>query len=400
VAEQLRRPEVRGSIAPGQRVAIGVGSRGIGRLAEITAALVSELRALGAEPFVIPAMGSHGGATAEGQREVLARLGVTERVVGAPVVSDMAVDEIGRTDDGIPVQVDRQALRADAVVFVARVKPHTAFRGQYESGLAKMVAIGLGKQAGAASCHAAGFGDMARRIPLLAGLTIARTAVRFGLAVLENAYDRPYRILAVPAARILADEPALLDEARQAMPRIPFDQLDVLLIDQIGKNVSGDGADPNITGRYPTPYASGGPAVAKQVVLGLTAESEGNANGIGTADFTTVRAATQADLGQTYPNGLTSTVVGPTALPMILPSDRLALQAGLLTCNAVGRAPRVMRIADTLTLGEFQVSASLLDEVAAHRQLEALGPAEPLPFDAEGNLRDLGRPERRAVAAG
>ena len=398
VVEQVRRPEVRGSIAPGQRVAIGVGSRGIGRLAEITAALVRELRALGAEPFVIPAMGSHGGATADGQREVLARLGVTEALVGAPVLSDMATDQIGQTDDGIPVRVDRQALRADAIVFVARVKPHTAFRGSYESGLAKMVAIGLGKQAGAASCHAAGFGDMARRIPLLAGLTIARTGLRFGLAVLENAYDRPYRILAVPADRILAEEPALLDQARQAMPRVPFDQLDVLLIDRIGKNVSGDGADPNITGRYPTPFAAGGPEVAKQVVLSLTAESEGNANGIGTADFTTVRAVTQADLGQTYPNGLTSTVVGPTALPMILPSDRLALQAGLLTCNAVGRAPRVMRIADTLTLGEFEVSASLLDEVAAHPHLAALAPAEPPPFDAEGNLRDLGQPGRQPVA--
>jgi hypothetical protein len=312
----------------------------------------------------------------------------------------MTTEEIGRTDDGIAVRVDRHALQADAIVFVARVKPHTAFRGQYESGLAKMVAIGLGKQEGAASCHAAGFGDMARRIPLLAGLTIARTGLRFGLAVLENAYDRPYRILAVPAGRILADEPALLDEAREAMPRVPFDRLDVLLIDRIGKNVSGDGADPNITGRYPTPFASGGPAVAKQVVLSLTEQSEGNANGIGTADFTTVRAVAQADLGQTYPNGLTSTVVGPTALPMILPSDRLALQAGLLTCNAVGRAPRVMRIADTLTLGEFQVSASLLEEVAAHPHLQALGPAEPLSFEADGSLVDLGRPGRRAVVAG
>jgi hypothetical protein len=400
VAEEMRRPEIGESIRPGQRVAIGVGSRGVARVAEITAALVKELRVLGADPFVIPAMGSHGGATADGQREVLARLGVTEEAVGAPIVSDMTTEEIGRTDDGIAVRVDRHALRADAIVFVARVKPHTAFRGQYESGLAKMVAIGLGKQEGAASCHAAGFGDMARRIPLLAGLTIARTGLKFGIAVLENAYDQPYRILAVPAARILPDEPKLLDQAKAAMPRVPFDKLDVLLIDQIGKNVSGDGADPNITGRYPTPYASGGPVVAKQIVLSITPESEGNANGIGTADITTVRAVTQTDLGQTYPNGLTSTVVGPTALPMILPSDRMALQAGLLTCNAVGRAPRVMRIADTLKLGEFQVSVSLLEEVAAHPNLEVLGPAEPLPFDAAGDLRDLGRPGRLVAAGG
>jgi hypothetical protein len=398
VAAALRRPEVQGLVRPGERIAIGVGSRGIARLAEMVAALVQELRRAGAEPFVVPAMGSHGGATAEGQREVLAHLGVTEERVGAPVVSDMTTEEVGRTPDGIPVRLDREALRADGIVFVARVKPHTAFRGAYESGLAKMVAIGLGKQAGAAACHAAGFGDMARRVPALAMVALARAPIRFGLAVLENAHDQPYKVLAVPAARLLADEPALLDEAREAMPSVPFEQLDVLVIDQIGKNISGDGADPNITGRYPTPFASGGPRVTKQVVLDLTAETDGNANGIGTADFTTVRAAGKMDFGQTYPNGLTSTVVSPVALPMILPSDRLALQAALLTCNAVGRAPRLLRIASTLRLDEFAVSASLLEEVRGHPALEvAGGPAAPA-FDAAGNLDDLGAPGSRLPA--
>jgi len=165
VAAQLRRSEIAEIIKPGQRIAIGVGSRGIARLAEIVTALVRELKALGTDPFVIPAMGSHGGATADGQRDVLARLGVTPEAIGAPVISDMTTEEIGRTDDGIAVRVDRSALAAAGIVFVARVKPHTAFRGDYESGLAKMIAIGLGKQAGAAACHAAGFGDMARRVP-------------------------------------------------------------------------------------------------------------------------------------------------------------------------------------------------------------------------------------------
>jgi hypothetical protein len=321
--------------------------------------------------------------------EVLARLGVTEASVGAPVVSDMATEEVGRTDDGIAVRLDRQALRADGIVFVARVKPHTAFRGPYESGLAKMIAIGLGKQEGAAACHAAGFGDMARRVPALAAVAIGQAPIRFGLAVLENAYDQPFRVAAVPAARVLAEEPSLLDEAKAAMPRVPFEQLDVMVIDEIGKNISGDGADPNITGRYPTPFASGGPRVAKQVVLDLTPETEGNANGIGTADFTTVRAAGKMDLGQTYPNGLTSTVVGPTALPMVLPSDRLALAAAVLTCNAVGRAPRVMRIVNTLRLGEFAVSTALLDEVREHPHLDLLSDPRPLAFDDHGDLRDL-----------
>ena len=194
VAEQLRRPEVRGLVTSGQRIAIGVGSRGIGRLPEIVAALVAELRSLGAEPFIIPTMGSHGGATADGQREVLAHLGVTEASAGAPIVSQMETAEVGRTADGIAVRLDQQALTADGIVFVGRIKPHTAFRGPYESGLAKMIAIGLGKQAGAAACHAAGFGDMGRRVPLLAEVAIAKAPIRFGLAVLENAHDRPYRL--------------------------------------------------------------------------------------------------------------------------------------------------------------------------------------------------------------
>jgi hypothetical protein len=396
VAAQIRRSEIAATIRPGQRIAIGVGSRGVARLAEIVRALVGELKALGAEPFVIPTMGSHGGATAEGQREVLARFGVTPDGVGAPVISDMATEEIGRTADGIAARIDRQALAADGIVFVARVKPHTAFRGSYESGLAKMVAIGLGKQAGAAACHAAGFRDMARRVPLLAEILLARAPIRFGLAVVENALDQPYKIVAVPAGQILADEPGLLQEAKAAMPRIPFDQLDVLVIDQIGKDVSGDGADPNITGRYPTAYASGGPEVTKQLILDLTDETNGNANGIGTADFTTVRAASKISLGATYPNGLTSTVVGPVALPMILPNDRLAIAAAVLTCNAVDRGPRLLRIANTLRLGEFMVTPELLDEVKANPSLELVSELEPLPFDDDGNLRDLGSPGVRS----
>ncbi|HVA90702.1 MAG TPA: lactate racemase domain-containing protein [Chloroflexota bacterium] len=392
VAEQVRRPEVGGAIKPDQRVAIGVGSRGVAQVAEITAALVRALRGLGAEPFVIPTMGSHGGATAEGQREVLTHLGVTEKRVGAPVYSSMETVEIGRTVDGISVRLDRYALGADHIVFVGRVKPHTAFRGPYESGLAKMIAIGLGKQSGAAACHAAGFGDMGRRVPLIAEVVLANAPICFGLAVLENAYDQPYKILAVPGDRILADEPALLAEAKAAMPSLPFAELDVLVIDQLGKNISGDGADPNITGRYATPFAAGGPTVNKQVVLDLTEATDGNANGLGIADFTTARAARKVNWARTYPNALTSTVAQPVALPMVLPSDRLALAAALLTCNAVGRPPRLLRIANTLHLGELLLSESLLDDTRADSRLELLDePADP-PFDEEGNLRDLATP--------
>ena len=377
------------AIQRGQRIAIGVGSRGIGRLPEIVAALVAALRARGAEPFIVPAMGSHGGATASGQREVLEHLGVTEQSAGAPIVSGMETVELGRADDGTPVRIDRNALDASGIVFVARIKPHTAFRGRYESGLTKMIAIGLGKQAGAALTHARGFSHMATMVPAMAAVALAQAPIRFAIGVIENAHDQPYKIVGVPAGRILADEPALLDEARRAMPRIPFDQFDVLVIDEIGKNISGDGADPNITGRYPTPDASGGPTVNKQVVLDLTKATGGNANGLGTADVTTVRAARKMNLGATYPTARTSTVARTVALPMILPSDRLAFAAALLTCNAVGREPRLLRIKNTLNLGELSVSTALLDDVKANPALQVMAEPAPVEFDADGNLTDL-----------
>jgi hypothetical protein len=381
----------------GERIAIAVGSRGIGHLPEVVRGVVAELKAAGAESFIVPAMGSHGGATAEGQREVLEHLGITEALVGAPVVSDMVTEVVGQLEDGTPVHMDRHALAADGIVMVVRVKPHTAFRGRYESGLAKMIAIGLGKQVGASLTHARGFGEIARMVPDMAGVALRETKIRFGIAVLENAHDQPYRIVAVPAGRIMDEEPELLDEARATMPRIPFPRFDVLVIDRIGKNISGDGADPNITGRYPTPFASGGPQVTRQVVLDLTPESAGNANGAGTADFTTVRLASKMSFAGTYPNALTSTVPRPVALPMVLPNDRLAIAAALQTCNAVGRVPTVVRIVDTLHLEYFWASESLL--VATHDEevVESLAAAGALHFDDAGNLTDLGQvPDIRA----
>jgi hypothetical protein len=399
VHDQIARAGGPSLVRPGEQVAIAVGSRGIGQLQAIVSALVAALRTLGADPFIIPAMGSHGGATAEGQREVLRHLGITEELVGARVEAQMQTVEVGRTPQNVPVRLDRLALSAHGIVFVGRIKPHTAFRGEYESGLAKMIAIGLGKQAGAANCHAAGFGEMSLRVPAIAEVALARAPIRFGLAVLENAHDLPFKIVCVPADRILSDEPALLAEARQVMPRIPLDRFDVLVIDEIGKHISGDGADPNITGRYPTPFASGGPEVNKQVILDLGDASDGNANGVGSADFTTVRLARKMDFGRTYPNALTSTVARPVGLPMILPSDRLAIAAALLTCNAVDHAPQVVRIRNTAYLEHFSVSASLLGELRRNSAITEYGtPAQPA-FDQDGNLTDLGFPREYAARA-
>lgn len=389
---------VMSTIGAGQRIAIGVGSRGIDRLDEVVGALVRMLRARDAVPFIVPAMGSHGGATAEGQREVLANLGITAERVGAPIESQMETREVGRAAGGAVVRLDRLALQADGIVFVARVKPHTAFRGPYESGLAKMIAIGLGKQAGAAATHARGFGEMARMVPAMAEVALTNARILFGLAVLENACHRIFKVSVLPADRIMAEEPALLLEAAAAMPRIPFEQLDILVIDEIGKNISGDGADPNVTGRYPTPFATGGPAVDKQVVLDLAAASAGNANGIGTADFTTTRCARKIDLASTYPNALTSTVPGPVKLPMVLPSDRLALAAAVLTCHAVDRPVRLLRIKNTVSLDQLWVSEALLDETAASPTITVESDLTPFPFDDHGNLADLSSSSTRERA--
>jgi hypothetical protein len=390
VRRRLAEANLRGLISPGQQVAVAAGSRGIARLPEIVTAIVREIRAVGASPFVVPSMGSHGGATAEGQQEVLEHLGVTEATVGAPVHSQMETVAVGETAEGMPVHMDRLAHAADAIVLVGRIKPHTAFRGPYESGLAKMIAIGLGKQRGAAMTHARGFGEMHHMVPEMAEVALRNTPIRLGVAVLENAHDLPFKVVALPADRIMAEEPALLDEARAAMPRLPFDSIDVLVIDRIGKNISGDGADPNVTGRYPTPDASGGPCVGKQVVLDLTEASRGNANGIGTADFTTVRAVRKMSLADTYPNALTSTVPGPVKIPMVLPSDRLAIQAAILTCNAVGRAPRIVRIRDTLRLDEMWISEALMDEVTSGASTTVVRDLADISFEGEGNLADLG----------
>ena len=390
-AETLERLRASGQLArirPGQKVAITVGSRGVDRIDQITRATVRAIKEAGGEPFIVPAMGSHGGATAQGQVEVLAHLGVTEASVGAPIRSSMEVVELGRLENGLPVYADRIAAQeADAIVVVNRVKPHTAFRGRVESGLLKMLAIGLGKQKGAEATHQLGFGHMAENILKMSRVMIAKLPILFGVATVENAYDRSCLIEVVPAGLMEEREPALLEEAKRRMPRIPFDRFDVLVVDYIGKNISGDGMDPNITGRFPTPFAKGGPEVTKVVVLDLTEETQGNANGIGAADFTTQRAVDKMDRVATYANGLTSTVVAPTKIPTTLKNDCYAIKAAVKTSNILDYTKvTLVRIKDTLHLGEIEISESLAEAARALPNAEILGEPEPMAFDEAGNL--------------
>jgi hypothetical protein len=368
---------------PRGSVAIGVGSRGIGRIGDIVAALVAELRAGGARPFIVPAMGSHGASTAAGQAKVLAQLGVDEERCGAPVRATMESVEVGRTADGVPAYLDVNAAQADAIVVVNRVKPHTAFRGPIESGPTKMIAIGLGKQRGAHVVHARGWGEIHRTIPAVAEVSLRSGKIAFALAILENAEEQPTRLVAIPAARLLAEEPALQAQAKELLPHLPFERLDVLVVDRIGKNISGDGADPNVTGRYPTPFASGGPKVTRMVFCDLTDESHGNANGLGMADVVTARLATRFVPSATYLNALTSTTPEPTRLPMVMPDADRALRAALLMCAGVDpRRARIARILDTLHLGSFWISDALAQEVGADSALRAIERVARFPMPA------------------
>ncbi|MED3562075.1 lactate racemase domain-containing protein [Bacillus xiapuensis] len=387
LSEKLKRDVIANKIQPGMEIAIAVGSRGLDRIVELTAVTVQFLKGLGAKPFIVPSMGSHGGATAEGQRAVLEHLGVTEQSVGAEIRSSMEVVKIGELPNGLPVYVDKYASEADGIVVINRVKPHTAFRGPVESGIMKMISIGLGKQKGAEACHQMGFKYMAENVPAMAKIIMEKTPFLFGVATVENAFDKVAVVEVLTPEEVIEKEPDLQKQAKSLLPKLYFDQLDVLLIDEIGKNISGDGMDPNITGRYPTPYATGGPDVNKMIVLDVTPQSEGNANGVGTADFTTQRLLDKMDREGTYANGLTSTVCAPTKIATTLPNDKMAIQAAVKTCNILDFTDvKLVRIKNTLVLSEIEVSEPLLDYVKQHPNMEQISDVYDFAFDESGNL--------------
>lgn len=384
---KLDQEAVKASIKPGMEVAIAVGSRGLDRLVELTAVTVKFLQDLGAKPFIVPSMGSHGGASAEGQKAVLEHLGVTEESVNAEIRSSMEVIKVGELENGLPVYIDKLASKADGIVVINRVKPHTAFRGPVESGVMKMISIGLGKQKGAEACHQLGFKHMAEYVPAMANMTLEKMPFLFAVATVENAFDKIARVEVWQPDEIEEKEIEMQKLSKQLLPKIYLDKIDVLLIDKIGKNISGDGMDPNITGRYPTPYAYGGPDVTKMVVLDLTKQTEGNANGVGTADFTTQRIVDKLDREATYANGLTSTVVGPTHISTTLANDELAVKAAIKTCNILDFTKvKLVRIKNTLDIGEIEVSEALLEDVKAHENLEQLTDSYELDFNENGNL--------------
>ncbi len=386
-AELLARVRARGLLAgikPGARIAITAGSRGISNMPQMVSLLGQEIRRLGGEPFIVPAMGSHGGATAEGQKKMLLGLGIRDDI---PIRSSMEVVRIGTSDTGLPVHVDRNAWESDGIVVINRIKPHVAFRGPYESGLMKMLAIGLGKQYGAEICHNLGFGCMAENVPSIGKVVLASGKILMAIALLENPYHETCRIEVFAPAEVAAGEPALQAESLRLLPRFYTDSLDVLVIDEIGKNISGTGFDNNIVGRYHTPFISGGPTITRVAALDITDASHGNANGLGILDFTTRRAFDKFDFEQTYPNSLTSTVPTSVKIPMVLRNDRQAIQAAIKTCNiARWEDVRFTRIRNTLSLDEIEVSENVAAELSVNPNVSVASPPRQLRFDADGNL--------------
>lgn len=376
---------------PGARVALAVGSRGIAGIDTIVRACVNALKNGGLFPFIVPAMGSHGGATAEGQKKVLAGYGITEAAMGAPIVSDMETVEIARLSCGMPVRMSKTALAADYILPVNRVKPHTKFSGPIESGLAKMLAVGLGKADGAATIHRFAVAHSFGVIEQAATAILKCCNVLCGLALTEDGCGNVARVAAVAPEEMIEREKELLKDAYAAMARIPFDCLDILIVDRIGKNISGIGMDSNVTGRHRdiTGDFFAAPHVRRIFVRDLAPESAGNANGIGLADVTTTRLVAAMDREKTYANALAAISPEKAAIPAWFDSDREALLACARTCGCDSfETARVVRIQDTSHLERLWVSKALEPDMARIDGLERITEWAPMAFDASGNLAD------------
>ncbi|MBQ6775956.1 MAG: DUF2088 domain-containing protein [Synergistaceae bacterium] len=387
--EKLDREDLKSRIKPGMRVVLTGSSRQVANMPLVLRELASFVKSLGGEPYIIPAMGSHGGSTAEGQKEILTSYGITEEFCGCPIYSSMETVQVGEYG-GDEVRMDKFAHSADAIIVVGRIKGHTAFRGPYESGLVKMIAIGLGKREGADSLHRYGFGKMGERIPPFAKTVFDNCNIVFGVGLIENESDKTCRVEVIPGEEIFDREKDLLLYAKSRMPRLLFPETDVLIVREIGKNFTGSGMDPNVTGTFGTPFASGGIKKQRVVVLDISEESHGNFIGLGMADITTKRTFEKLQTNATYFNMFTSTVLGVGKIPMVLEDDRMCIQAAIRTLNNVDKNKvRVVYLKNTLTLGTVMISEALLDEARNTEGIEILEEPREIRFDAAGNLLEL-----------
>jgi len=395
VQHEFKAQNVLSRLQPGAQIAVGVGSRGISNIKNIVAAVLDQLKAAGAKPFIIPAMGSHGGATPEGQIGVLESYGITGQSMGVPIRASMEVERLGSSADGVEVFCSVEALSSDGIVIVNRVKPHTDFTGTHGSGVMKMIVIGLGKRTGAATGHgAAARLGFERVIGGIARVTLSRAPILCGVAIVENQFHETARIAVLKPAEIEAREKELLEEARRLLPRLPFDDIDVLIVDRIGKNISGSGMDPNVTGRWVHGYSTSladdnrqSPRIRRIFVRDLTPETHGNAIGVGFADITTTRLVNAMDKRVTYVNALTSLTPHGAKIPIHFDTDREAITQALasLAIPDVCQA-KVVRIADTLSLVNLEVSEAYAGLVKQRGDLETVEAPREMRFDGTNNL--------------
>ena len=385
--QQLKNEVFSGKIKPGMRIAITAGSRGIANIALITKTVVEFVKSRGGEPFIIPAMGSHGGATAEGQEAVLRHYGIIESNIGCPVISSMEVNYIGLTPNGYKVFVDKVASEADGIIVIGRIKAHTDFTGPFESGIMKMMTIGMGNHTGASNCHEIGFKHFHQVIPEIGETIINKLPVLFAIAIVENPYDETFVVEAIEPQKIVSREPQLLEEAKKMMPKLYFKDYDILVVDKIGKDISGNGMDPHITGAYCTPYVSGAKRPQKIAVLDLTDESNGNAIGVGDADATTKRLWKKTKLEEVYPNAVISHMLSSCKIPIIMENDKEAIQVCIKACeNTDKNHIRIIRLQDTLHMEHIMISEALLNDAVSNPNIIIESGPFDLEFDQSGNL--------------
>ena len=391
IHQSFKKSDLQKKIKPGNKIGITVGSRGITNIKLIVKEVISELKNLNASPFILPAMGSHGGANSEGQKEVLASYGITEKEMGVPIVASMEVMQIGKVEDRIPIYFSKIAIEADGIIALNRVKMHTDFKSNIvESGMSKILAIGLGKAKGAGSIHYLGVYGLKNVIPQAAELIIARAPIIQGIGILENSYDQTMKISFVPPEDIIRIDSELLRISKEIMPMLPLDELDVVIAQEIGKNISGTGFDTNVIGRL---YINGEkeimkPRIKRLVVFDITEESHGNALGIGLADITTKQLVNKINYKDMYTNTITSTFLNRAKIPIVADTEKEAIEIAVKTCWKLEQDNLKLSIMkNTLDLEYLYVSKATWKEIKDNEKIETCGDWEKLSFDKDGKMK-------------
>ena len=385
--QKLIDKNIKDKIKQGMKIAITGGSRGISFYKELMKTIVSFVKKCGATPFIVPSMGSHGGGTSEGQENMLKKLGITKESVGCEIISSMDVVEVGRTSKDLPVYIDKNAANADGIILLNRVKLHTSFRGKYESGLIKMMAIGLAKRKGADMTHFLRYENMAENLVEVGKIAINNLNIICGVASIENGYNEVADLFVLHKDEILQEEPKILEKSKRLMPRIYLDDIDVLIVNEIGKNISGTGVDTNIVGRFHTNAASGGPNTVKLGFLDISEKSGGNGNGMGLADFVSKKFFRKIDFESTYINAITSTEPNSVKLPLVLDNDKYVFQGCVKLCGVKNiQDIKLVIINNTKELDEIYMSKSAFENTVDKSKVKKESELFDIPFDEEGNL--------------